>query len=145
MKKQTVDYYDGIDDFIPSILANLNEILVAKGVQPLQDLHGGAFKDGKWVGILESEDYRNYWHAYIERWGERLNNDSYQVVYFPAADDDKQWNYYIEKLREWAVEVYDPVDPNWTDDLVAAVRKTVKENFPKEEYDSHRVVIWWCW
>lgn len=145
MKKQTVDYYDWIDDVKPVLLSNLNELLVAKGVQPLQDFHGGSFKDGKWVGVLESRDYRNYWHAYIEVWGEHLSNDSYQVVYFPDPDDDEQWEYYIKLLREWAVKVYNPTDPNWTDDLVIAVRKLVKENFTVDDSESCRTVFWWCW
>lgn len=150
MKKSSIEYYDWIDDVGPELLKNLNEILVAKGVEPLRDLHGGAFKDNTWVDILESEDYRNYWHAYIHVWGERLNNDSYQVVYFPEDDDDKNWEYYTKALREWAKEVYDPVDPNWTDDLVTAMRKLVKENFSNHVSDdddesARKVVFWWCW
>ena len=47
--------------------------------------------DGKWVGVSESRDYRNYWHAYVEMWGERLHNDSYQNVWFNDADDDEEW------------------------------------------------------
>ena len=61
MTPKQADYYDWFEDLEPIVLANLNEILVGKGIEPVRDLHGGAFKDGKWVGILESKDYRNYW------------------------------------------------------------------------------------
>ena len=145
MRKHTVDYYDWIDDVGPAILVKLNQLLVAKGVDPLEELHGGTFKDGKWVGVLESEDYRNYWHAYLHLWGENLNNDSFQVTYFADPDDDEQWEYCIKRLREWAVEVYKPADPNWTDDLVIAVRGMVRENFTLDEYGSCKVLFWWCW
>lgn len=145
MEKHTVEYYDWIEEVCPEILAKLNELLVAKGIDPLDQLHGGNFKDGKWVGSLESEDYRNYWHAYLELWGEGLNNDSFQVAYFSDPDDDEQWEYCIKRLRKWAVEVYKPADPNWTDDLVTAVRTVVKENFATDDYGSCKVVFWWCW
>lgn len=147
MRKNTLDYYDWIEDVQEVILANLNELLEAKSIEPLEDLHGGHFKDGKWVSVLESEDYRNYWHAYIKIWGNDLRNDSFQIVYFPDPidDEDNLWEYCINRLRKWAIEVYNPTDPNWTDDLVLAVRKTVKENFPHDESWNYRVVFWWGW
>jgi hypothetical protein len=149
MKTQTVETYDWQEDVEPILRANLNELLVAKGIDPLRDLHGGTFKDGKWVGVSESRDYRNYWHAYVEMWGERLHNDSYQNVWFNDADDDEEWVYCKEQLREWANHVYrqyNHVDPNWTDDLVIAMRRVVKEHFPKDEvHGGHPVVFWWSW
>lgn len=157
MRKHTVDYYDWIDDVGPVLLANLNELLEVKGVEPVRDLHGGTFKtltelhdgtfkNGKWVSSLESEDYRNYWHAYIHLWGEKLQNDSFQVVYFPNPDKDEEWEYCIKSLREWAVQVYKPADPTWTDDLVSAMRKVVKDHFPLDKHEDYcKVVFWWCW
>ena len=149
MKTQTVETYDWQEDVEPVLRANLNELLVAKGIEPLNDLHGGTFLDGKWVGVSESRDYRNYWHAYLELWGERLHNDSYQNVWFNDADDDEEWDYCIEHLRKWANHIYrqyNHTDPNWTDDLVIAMRKVVKEHFPKDEvYGGHPVVLWWSW
>ena len=146
MKSQAVEYYDWMEDVGPVLLTNLNEILVAKGVEPVRELHGGTFKDGKWVGVMESQDYRNYWHAYIECWGDKLHNDSYQSVYFPHPDDDEHWQFYINDLRKWANSHYDPVDPNWTDDLVTALRKTIKDHFPLDpDGDSSNIVFWWCW
>jgi hypothetical protein len=141
MKSEQVTVYNWIEDFGPILLDNLNELLVAKGIEPMRDLHGGSFLDGKWVGVLESKDYRNYWHAYLELWGERLHNDNYQAMYFPEHDNDEEWEYCKEQLREWAVSHYKPTDPNWTDDLVDAVRKIVVENFPNDE----RITFWWCW
>lgn len=149
MKTQTVETYDWQEDVEPVLLANLNKLLVAKGIETLRDLHGGAFKDGKWVGICDTEDYRNYWHAYIELWGEKLHNDSYQSVWFNDADDDAEWTYCYEHLREWAKGryiSYAHTDPNWTDDLVTAMRQVVKEHFPKDKnHGGHPVVFWWCW
>jgi hypothetical protein len=149
MKTQTVETYDWQEDVEPELLKNLNELLVAKGIDPLDDLHGGAFLDGKWVSVGQSKDYRNYWHAYVDMWGERLHNDSYQNVWFNDADDDEEWDYCIKHLREWANHVYrqyNHTDPNWTDDLVTAMRKVVKEHFPKDEvHGGHPVVFWWCW
>jgi hypothetical protein len=141
MKSEQVTVYNWIEDFGPILLDNLNELLVAKGIEPMRDLHGGSFLDGKWVGVLESKDYRNYWHAYLELWGERLHNDNYQAMYFPEHDNDEEWEYCKEQLREWAVSHYKPTDPNWTDDLVDAVRKIVVDNFPNDE----RITFWWCW
>jgi hypothetical protein len=149
MKTQTVEAYDWQEDVEPELLKNLNELLVAKGIDPMEQLHGGAFLDGKWVSVGESRDYRNYWHAYTEMWGERLHNDSYQNVWFNDADDDEEWDYCIKHLREWANHIYrqyNHTDPNWTDDLVTAMRKVVKEHFPKDEvHGGHPVVFWWCW
>ena len=141
MKKYTVDYYNWIEDIGPVLLANINELLVAKGIEPLTQLAGGSFLNGKWVDVLDSNDYRNYWHAYIHIWGERLNNDSYQGVYFPNPDIDEEWQWYIDELRRWASSHYTPSDPNWTDDLIIAMRKLVKENFPLDQ----EVIFWWCW
>ncbi len=144
MKTTTVETHDWIADFGPELLKNLNELLVAKGIEPMHDYHGGTFKDNKWVGVSESNDYRNYWHAYLELWGEKLHNDSYQAMWFPDHDNDEEWEYCKERLREWSngkYRTYDHTDPNWTDDLVDAVRKIVVENFPNDE----RIVFWWCW
>jgi hypothetical protein len=147
MEKHTVEYYDWIEEVGPDILVKLNELLVAKGIESLEELHGGTFKDGKWVGVLESNDYRNYWHAYLHLWGEDLRNDSFQFAYFPDPDDDEEWNDCNRRLREWTVAYrgYEHSDPNWTDDLVTAVRGVVKENFPANEYGTHKVLFWWCW
>jgi len=149
MKTQTIETYDWQEDVEPELLKNLNELLVAKGIDPMEQLHGGAFLDGKWVSVSQSRDYRNYWHAYVEMWGERLHNDSYQNVWFNDADDDEEWVYCRDRLREWSASPtngHTHVDPNWTDDLVIALRKVVKEHFPKDEkHGGHPVVFWWCW
>ena len=144
MKTTIIEAYDWMEDVGPELLKNLNELLVVKGIEPLPDLHGGAFKDGRWVGVLESKDYRNYWHAYLELWGERLHNDSYQSMWFNEVDNDEEWDYCKERLREWAnhpYRSYPHSDPNWTDDLVDAMRRVVKEHFPEDR----EIVFKWCW
>jgi hypothetical protein len=144
IKSYNIEAYNWIEDVGPELLKNLNELLEVKGIEPLNDLHGGSFLDGKWVGVLESHDYRNYWHAYIELWGERLHNDNYQAMWFPEHENDEEWDYCKEQLREWAngqYRSYEHTDPNWTDDLVTAMRKLVTENFPNDE----RIVFWWSW
>ena len=80
MKTKQVTVYDWIEDVVPELLNNLNTLLVAKGIEPLKDLHGGAFLDNKWVGVMDSKDYRNYWHAYVDCWGDHLYNDSYHIM-----------------------------------------------------------------
>jgi len=141
MKTKQITVYNWMEDVQPELLNNLNDLLVAKGIEPLTELHGGTFLDGKWVGVLESNDYRNYWHAYLELWGDKLHNDSYQSMWFNEHDNDEEWDYYKKRLRKWAVQHYKPTDPNWTDDLVDAMRKIVKEHFPYDE----EVVFKWSW
>lgn len=147
MEKRTVDYYDWIKEVGPAILAKLNGLLAAKGIDPLDQLHGGNFKDGKWVGSLESRDYRNYWHAYVELWGEDLRNDNFQFAYFPDPDDDEEWEGCAAELRAWTIKyrTYEHGDPNWADDLVSAVRAVVRENFQANGYGTYKVLFWWCW
>ena len=143
MTPKTTEYYDWHEQLEPVILANLNEILVSKGIDPLDDLHGGNFKDGKWVGVLESEDYRNYWHVYLELWGERIRNDVYDIAYFPYSDDDPGWSYFYEgavKSCEHRNKLGHHSDPEWANDLVDAVRKMCRDH---DLYE--RVLIWWSW
>jgi len=145
MQAKTTQYYDW-NDIEPEILKNLNELLVADGIDPIPDLHGGTFKDGKWVGILESNDYRNYWHVYLELWGERLYNDQYQVVYFDHPDNEWSYSYEIaEKFCSKDRSGYDHSDTNWARHLVTAVRKMLKDNNLITDPDGEEVVIWWSW
>jgi hypothetical protein len=145
MKTNTIQTYDWMNDVGPELLKNLNELLEAKGIEPLRDLHGGLFKEGKWVGFGEdTRDYRNYWHAYLELWGERLHNDNYQAMWFPEHDNDEEWDYCKERLHEWSngeYRTYNHTDPDWTDDLVTAMRKLVVEHFPNDE----EIVFKWSW
>lgn len=149
MKTETIETYDWQEDVEPALLDNLNKLLVAKGIEPLDQLQGGRFKDGKWVEYdVESKDYRNYWHAYLELWGEHLRNDSYQETWFDEPDDDDGWENCKEILRNWSKSQYNYVyaDPNWTDDLVDAMRKVVTEHFPvNSKWGGCRVVFWWSW
>lgn len=141
MTPKSTEYYDWFEDLQPVILANLNEILVSKGIDPLQDLHGGNFKDGKWVGVLESDDYRNYWHVYLDLWGENVRNDSYDQVYY--ACDDEEWDYYYEQAEQFGDVTrsgYKHSDPKWACDLVDAVRKMCRDH---NLYEF--VLIKWSW
>ena len=143
MTPKNVEYYDWFEDLEPIVLANLNEILVSKGIEPLEHFRGGAFKDGKWVGICDSEDYRNYWHLYIDLWGGRVRNDSYDEVYFPWCDDDEEWEYWYEKADKFCDvkrSGYVHADPQWGRDLVTAIRKLCKDH---NLYDG--VLIHWSW
>jgi hypothetical protein len=139
-----MEYFDWIEDVQPMLLKNLNELLVAKNIEPMSQLHGGTFKDGKWVRVLDSNDYRNYWHVYLELFGEGLRNDQYQVTYFPEAEDS-DWSYCYEradKFCEKSRSGYDHTDPHWARDLVTAVKKWVEENVdPKDT----KVTFWWSW
>jgi hypothetical protein len=148
MQTMNVEAYDWIELFGPALEANLKTLLEAKGIAAPEDLHGGAYLDGRWVGVLESKDYRNYWHAYIELWGDGLRNDNYQVAYFPLTDDVEEWQYYKTLAREWAngpYRTYDHTDPNWTDDLVEAVRLTLEQNIEPTDAGGYKLVFWWSW
>ena len=141
IQPKTTEYYDWFEDLEPIILSNLNEILVSKGIDPVRDLHGGAFKDGKWVGVLESRDYRNYWHAYLELWGERVRNDTFDEVYYPWCDDEDEWAYWYERASNpKSRSIYPWSDPKWACDLVHAVRKMCRDH---NLYES--VLIKWSW
>ena len=143
MTPKTVEYYDWFEDLQPIILANLNEILAGKGIDPVRDLHGGSFKDGKWVSVSDSRDYRNYWHVYLELWGERVRNDSYDEVYYPWSDDDEEWAYWYEQAEKFADikrSGYPHTDPKWACDLVTAVRKMCRDH---DLYEG--VLIKWSW
>ena len=141
IQPKTVEYYDWFEDLEPIIVANLNEILISKGIEPLKELHGGSFKDGKWVSVSESEDYRNYWHAYLELWGERVRNDSYDMAYYAESDDDEDWEYdYEQAANPKSRSSYPWSDPKWACDLVDAVRKMCRDH---NLYGN--VLIKWCW
>lgn len=156
MNLKTIEVCDWTNEFGPAVLDNLNKILVAKGIEPLKELHGGWFKDGKWVNITlhESSEYRNYWHIYADMWGEGIMNGHYQNVYFPNPNNDEEWDF----LARYACG-YRPnndanvVYQNWPADLVHAVRMTLKEHFTCEEIggngnfdkDTYRLVFEWDW
>ena len=150
MKPNKVETYDWMEDFGPTVAQNLNELLIAEGIDPLPQkntLHSGLFKDGKWVGFGENtNDYRNYWHAYLELWGDGLRNDNYQVVYFPHWNNDEEWDYISDRAEKWTTDgQYKHSDPGWARKLVTAVRKTLKENIEPEDEDGYKIVFWWCW
>lgn len=146
MEKKTIEYYNFHEDLQPEILKNLNELLVAEGIEPMRDLHGGTIKDGKWVSVLESRDYRNYWHVYIELWGERIRNDSFDEAYFPHVDNDEEWNYLYERAEKFAeCRTYEHSDPKWPRHLVTAMRKMIKDNELVKDPDGELVLIKWSW
>jgi hypothetical protein len=143
MTPKTVEYYDWFEDLEPIVLENLNEILVSKGIEPVKNLHGGAFKDGKWVSVLESKDYRNYWHAYLDLWGERVRNDSYDEAYYNWCDDDEEWSYCYEQAEKFGDvkgSGYNHSDPKWACDLVDAIRKMCRDH---NLYEG--ILIKWSW
>ena len=148
IKSRNVKVYDWMEHVQPVLLQYLNELLVQDGIEPLHDLHGGRFKDGKWVGydVPGTNDYRNYWHAYLEAWGEGLRNDDYQRVHFWHPDLDKEWDAIAEQLEQWSVSHYEPTDPKWTRHLVQAMRRLVREDLPcSEDEDFTEIVFWWSW
>lgn len=144
MKAKSLSYYDWFDDVEPQILTNLNEILVGKGWEPVDSLHGGAYKDGKWVSISESKDYRNYWHVYLEIWGENIRNDNYDEVWFPNIDNDEDWDD-LCAAAERRSKHHPTTDPKWPIDLVNAVRKMLRDNGRCKDPESQCIVFWYSW
>ena len=147
MKVRTSEYYNWAEDFQPEILKNLNELLVADGIEPLKNLHGGTFKDGKWGHRgADINDYRNYWHVYLELFGEGLSNDQFQVVYFDHPDNDwEYWYSLAEQFADKARSGYDHSDPKWACHLVTAVRKMLKDHNLITDPDGKALTIWWSW
>ena len=148
MRSKQITVYDWMEDFEPILLENLNELLEAEGAEPLEQLHGGYFKDGKWVESTEiTRDYRNYWHLYGELFTENLQNDSYQRTYFASDKDDAEWANYEELADEYnESRGYKHSDPTWGRNLVKAMRKTLRDHFTEnEDGDGYEIVFWWCW
>ena len=149
MKSRTMKYYNWSEDLQPVILANLNELLAAEGTAPLRQLHGGTFKDGKWVSVMDSKDYRNYWHAYLDLFDEEgVRNDNFQDVYFSHHDNHEAWDelYQLaEKFGDVKRSNYTHSDPKWACNLVTAVRKMLKDNDIVNDIDGSAVTIWWSW
>jgi hypothetical protein len=145
IKSRDVKVYDWQEHVRPVLLQYLNELLVQDGIEPVRDLHGGHFLNGKWNGPGGSRDYRDYWHAYLEIWGGDLRNDSYQRVHFWHPDYDEEWDYIAERLEEWSVSHYEPTDPKWTRHLVQAMRRLVREDFPIDSVEGTEIVFWWSW
>jgi len=142
------DYYDWAYDLKPEIIKNLNELLVAEGTEPLTDLHGGKFLNGKWVSCLDSKDYRNYWHVYLELFAEGLRNDQFLVTYFPHPDNDEEWDYCYNLADEFCEKKrsgYEHSDPHWARHLVTAVREMLKDNDMIKDIDGESLTIWWSW
>ena len=137
MKTKTVEYYNWFEDIQPEILKNLNALLAEQGIDPVRDLHGGYLADTKWVGVGEGE-YVNFWHAYLDVWGDEIRNDNYVITYYPQ-DDDEEWAYCKEiiqksKRNELVLLVVD------------AVRKMTKDhNFYDEHGDTKPITIWFSW
>lgn len=148
LQPKTLEYYDWMDDIQDKLLTNLNEILVYEGIEPCKSLHGGTFLDGKWVGVQDPNDYRNFWHVYLELFGEGLSNDQFQVLYVHHPDDNEGWQEYYDLAYEFCNPKNNPYnhsDPNWASHLVTAFRKTLVENITPTSIDGYRLVFWWSW
>lgn len=149
MQPKNLKYYDWFNDFEPEILKNLNELLMADGIEPVKSLHGGWFKDNKWVNVGGGE-YRNYWHVYLELWGDNVRNDSYDEVWFPNINDAAEWDYLYDEAEGFAISSnashnYVDADTNWPKHLVTAVKKMLADNGFCTDPDGESILIWWCW
>lgn len=136
MKAKTVKYYDWFKDIQPELLKNIIATLASQGIAPPPSgFRGGYFKDGQWVDVGQGE-YRDYWHVFIEVWGERINNDSYVLIYFPDYDSDS-W----DELR------YNLVQKKgiWSTVVVDAVYKMLVDNKLYDKDGTADVLIWFSW
>jgi hypothetical protein len=133
---RTTCYYDWHKDLEPEILLHLNNLLHERGIEPVKSLHGGYLKDGKWVNEHQ-ETYVNFWHAYLDCWGDDVRNDSFALTHF--AGDDEGW----ARIRKYVDESRSSVAVL----VVDAVRKTIEQNdFPRDWCDElEPVLIWFSW
>lgn len=136
MKARTVEYYDWFEDIQPKLLTTITETLASQGIAPPPDeFRGGYFKDGQWVDVREGE-YRDYWHVYLNRWGEHIRNDSYVKTYFPPNDPEEWDQHRYEVIKEygsWAVVVLD------------AVYKMLVDNKLYDQHGKAVMLIWFSW
>jgi hypothetical protein len=137
MTPKTLEYYDWFEDIEPEIVKNLNLLLADRGIEPVTSPYGGYLNGTEWVGAGQGE-YVNFWHAYVDLWGEGIHNDSYVNTYYPV-NDDTEWNYLKDILignNKHKLTLL----------LVDAVRMMVEEhNFYDENGDCEPIVIWYSW
>lgn len=138
LSPKQVNYYDW-EDFHLSMLDHLNKLLVQSGIDPIEDLHGGLFKDGKWVDRNwdwdDGYEYRNYWHVFIEIYGKRVRNNAYCSI--PIYIDDES----VALDKQEAIKQYG----EWATLLVDAVVNMVKENNLADENGLADLLIHYCW
>jgi hypothetical protein len=136
MKSYTVKYYDWFEHIQPELLKTITETLASQGIAPPPDgFRGGYFKDGQWVDTGEGE-YIDYWHVYLNRWGEHIRNGSYVNTYFPPNDPEEwdQHRYDITKeYGSWAVVVLD------------AVYKMLVDHKIYDQHGEAEMLIWFGW
>ena len=137
MQAKTIQYYDWYEDIQPVLYDNLCASLRAQGIDCPDNFRGGWFKDGHWVDVDASADYRDYWHVYLKFWGERIRNDSYVMTYFPP-NDPKEWD-------GWRAEAKTEFGP-WAVDLVDAVHKMLVDHkiYNDDDLDA-AILIWFSW
>lgn len=136
MKPKAIKYYDWFKDIEPELVKNINKILAKQNIDPVKDLRGGYFKDGKWVKVLEGE-HRDFWHVYLACFGENIRNDNYVLTYFPD-NYDEEWEYFYDLVKK--------EHGDWATVLLDATRKMLQEHkFYDENKDVDPVLIWFSW
>lgn len=114
MNPKSTTYYDWFEDIQPCLAKNIG-ITYDQFREYHKVVHPG-YNDIKGY----DRRYYDFWHVWLEFWGERVRNDSYDTAWFQDADYDEEWAYFyetaIEKYGEWATK------------LVDAVRQMVREH-----------------
>jgi len=127
MKPRIFEYYDFYEDIEPELLKNLNALLAEEGTDPITDLSSGYFKDGHWVNPSDGGEYRNFWHVWLEFFGEDIRNDSYVCTYFPLEVYDYVYERADEQYGLWATT------------LIKAVEQM------STEHGFGSITIWYSW
>lgn len=134
MKPSWRVYYDFRTQFEPELLKYLNALLVLEGTDPVQSLHGGLWHQGHWVEEGSEppldREYRNYWHAWLDLWGDRVSNGSYVSTWFPDAGDSVDWQAYFTQAQRRGA---------WARTLVGAVRALTRD------YNITDTILYYDW
>lgn len=87
---------------------------------------------------ISNRPYYDFWHVWLEFWGENIRNDTYVRTWFDHVDDDEAWDRTKEnvtkKYGEWAIL------------LVDGVRSLQREQgWGTGDEEAEDILIWYSW
>jgi hypothetical protein len=131
MKAKRIKYYDWVD-----VEAELCKTMGIH-VDNFRDYHRVVYPDfDTKFKNTDNSPYYDCWHVWLDYWGEKLHNDSYNLVIFAHPDQDEEWDYLkndaIKKRGEWVIPLMD------------AIRKLAKD-FGTDDGYLIKMLMWHSW